>query len=110
MSDIENRPRHLQSLARPTAGGGELHSSDGIPLPAQPRVGFKLRVKWGPRYWNCSGWRVTAVNSRSFYVWANGWKQRFLLEEWGDFLRARLREGDVTVVAQPPPPDLRVVK
>ena len=110
MKDVSNPPGHLQSVARAPGGSAALHTSDGVVLPSRPRVGFKLKVKWGPRYWNCSGWRVTAVNSRSFYVWANGWKQRFLLEEWGDFLRARLREGDVTVVAQPPPPDLRVVK
>ena len=110
MKDHSNLPGHLQSVSRSPGGSGVLQTNNGVVLPSRPRVGFKLSVKWGPRYGECSGWRVTTVNSRSFYVWANGWKQRFLLDEWGDFLMARLREGDVTIVAQPRPPELRVVK
>ena len=109
MSASKDGGSHLRSLACSAGPRHELVAVDGTPLPQQPRVGFKLKVKWGDHYWQFSGWRVVAVNSRSFYVWGEGSKHRLDLEEWDDFLMERLEEGDVRIVALPPQPDLRVV-
>ena len=110
MREDNKNAGQLHAVASSSEVDNPLRTSDGMVLPAQPRVGLKLKVKWGSRYWEVSGWRITAVNSRSFYVWAEGWKQRFLLEEWERFLRDRLQEGEVTIVTRPPRPQLKVVR
>ena len=109
MTRSKDQGSHLRSLACPAEGRHGLVDVDGRPLPQEPRVGFKMKVKWGAHYWQFSGWRVVAVNSRSFYVWGEGSKHRLGLEEWRSFLMERLEEGDVRIVAMPPKPDLRVV-
>ena len=83
--------QHLKLLA----SGVRLRDGVGAPLPAWPREGmlFEVRCRCGNR---CLTFRVRRVNSRSFYI--SSWgkpPQRFPVEAWQEWLKARKREGDI---------------
>ena len=46
-------------------------------------------------------WRVSRVNSRSFYVTSNGQQERFLLVEWDSWLMSLARTGRLMIDGHP---------
>ncbi len=103
------QPPHLRAIAGQKSDQGALMADDGRPLPVLPRLGFKLKVKWGGRWHQWTGWKVVRVNSRSFYVYGDGGVQRYDLDHWHDWLLDRREEGEVTIMAEPPGPKLTLV-
>lgn len=72
-----------------------------IDPPATPAKGMKFWVQTGSHWAIGQGYTISRVNSRSFYVAADGSKGRRAIPEWHAWLREREREGRVALDGHP---------
>ncbi len=93
-------------------GGGVTRvDACGCPIPERPREGLVFEFRC--RDCGCTReltMRISRVNSRSFYVTLCGnARQRFALEEWGEWLEGWMVQGELKLVDWLQP-GLRLVK
>ena len=76
-------------------------SQKSIDPPTSPVKGMQFWVANRKACTYGTNHSITDVNSRSFYVASNGSKTRHLLQDWNQWIHARMSEGELRLDAQP---------
>ena len=77
-----------------------------VPAPTTPVKGMAFWVETGTHWSMGTNYRVSQVNSRSFYVFSEGATQRYKLDEWWPWLTKRYGEGKMFLDGRPMDPPL----
>lgn len=77
-----------------------------VSAPTSPVKGMAFWIETGTHWSMGVNYRVSQVNSRSFYVFSEGSTQRYKLDEWWPWLTNRFGEGKISLDGRPMDPPL----